>query len=32
MRNDIEAIRDRLEASLNKFLDLIYDPRSPFFY
>ena len=29
---EVEAIRERLDAPLNKFLDLIYDPRPPFFY
>jgi hypothetical protein len=29
---EIEATRERLDAPLNKFLDLIYDPRPPFFY
>ncbi|KAJ5277799.1 hypothetical protein N7524_003952 [Penicillium chrysogenum] len=28
----VEAIRERLDEPLNKFLDLIYDPRPPFFY
>ncbi|KAJ6133733.1 hypothetical protein N7523_000055 [Penicillium sp. IBT 18751x] len=29
---EVEAIRERLDAPLNKFLDLVYDPRPPFFY
>jgi hypothetical protein len=29
---EVETIRERLDAPLNKFLDLIYDPRPPFFY
>ncbi|OGE53200.1 hypothetical protein PENARI_c008G01235 [Penicillium arizonense] len=29
---EVEAIRERLDVPLNKFLDLIYDPRPPFFY
>ncbi|KAJ5465377.1 hypothetical protein N7530_009164 [Penicillium desertorum] len=28
----VEAIRERLDEPLNKFLDLIHDPRPPFFY
>jgi hypothetical protein len=29
---DIDAIRERLDSSLNSFLDLIYDPEPSFFY
>lgn len=29
---EVEATRERLNAPLNKFLDLVYDPRPPFFY
>ncbi|KAJ5168218.1 uncharacterized protein N7482_003812 [Penicillium canariense] len=31
-KEDIDAIRERLDPSLNSFLDLIYDPEPQFFY
>ncbi|KAJ6000203.1 hypothetical protein N7481_000612 [Penicillium waksmanii] len=30
--DEVDAIRDRLDAPLNKFLDLVYDPHPFFFY